>query len=635
MVMHINRQGVRNYDLYLFVITVIAVSIFAFVALSVVPERTTNSRISQLAFISDPEERLTFETVLDKTADNSPERWTPTLSPVNLGMSSDVHWFSFVVTPDSSRAVSYLFEIDYALLDSVEVAVYPPSSSSPVVRYQAGDNLAFDVRPIANNTPLFSLPLSAKPQTVVVRVESSGTIRMPIAVWEEKEFIEYAASQNLALGLFFGFLCAMAISNIFLFFTTKNRSFLFYTGYALSLGLTLASLQGLGYAYLWPEQVWLQGKAVLIFGNATILFAVLFSRHLLPIAEFSPLVDKISQVAAWAFGICILTSTLLPYPFAIKLYLVMLAIIVFVAMFIGGWLSFKGVAIARYFSVAWLFLLVSGFVVSLDSVNIINLGISTSYLLIIAGTVETVILALILAINYSHSYDELITTQAFALEQEQQASKAKEDLLAVQKRYQDDLEYKVEERTLELEITLRELSEVNQELERLTAIDPLTGINNRRHFDKKLKSEGRRSRREQTPLSIAVIDIDHFKRINDKYGHAGGDACLIHITGIIQSMLLRLSDDLCRIGGEEFALILPNTDSDGAYHVVEAIRDRIEKSPITFDGEAIQLTISAGLATSVITDEDHAAALLRLADEQLYAAKESGRNKVLFKPISG
>ena len=100
-------------------------------------------------------------------------------------------------------------------------------------------------------------------------------------------------------------------------------------------------------------------------------------------------------------------------------------------------------------------------------------------------------------------------------------------------------------------------------------------------------------------------------------------------------MLLRLSDDLCRIGGEEFALILPNTDSDGAYHVVEAIRDRIEKSPITFDGEAIQLTISAGLATSVITDEDHAAALLRLADEQLYAAKESGRNKVLFKPISG
>ena len=631
MVMLINRQAVRNYDLYLFVITVAAVSIFAFIALSVVPERTTNSRVSQLAFISDPENQLTFETVLNKDSD----AWTPALSPINLGMSSDVHWFSFVVTPDESKALRYLFEIDYALLDSVDVAIYPPLSNSPVVRYRAGDTLAFDVRPIANNTPLFSIPSSATPQTVVIRVESGGTIRMPIAVWEEKEFIEYAASQNLALGLFFGFLCAMVISNLFLFFTTKNHSFLFYTGYAMSLGLTLASLQGLGYAYLWPQQTWFQGKAVLIFGNATILFAVLFSRHLLPIAEFSTWVDRVSKVAGWVFGACILTSIILPYPIAIKLYLVMLSIIVLVAMTTGAWLSFKGVPIARYFSVAWLFLLLSGFIVSLDSVNIINLGISTSYLLIIAGTVETVILALILAINYSHSHDVLNTTQTFALEQEKQANKAKEDLLAVQKRYQDDLEYKVEERTLELEITLRELSEVNQELERLTAIDPLTGINNRRHFDKKLTSEGRRSRREQTPLSIAVIDVDHFKRINDKYGHAGGDACLIHITGIIQSMLHRLSDDLCRIGGEEFALILPNTDSEGAYHVVEAIRERIENSPIMFDGKTIQLTISAGLATSVIKDEDHAAALLRLADEQLYAAKESGRNKVLFKPISG
>ena len=205
MVMRINRQEVRNYDLYLFVITVVAVSIFALVALSVVPERTTNSRVAQLAFINDPENRLTFETILNK----DPGAWTPAVSPVNLGMSSDVHWFSFVVTPDESQVLRYLFEIDYALLDSVDVAIYPPLSNSPVVRYRAGDTLAFHVRPIANNTPLFSIPLSAKPQTVVVRVESSGTIRMPIVVWEEKEFIEYAASQNLALGLFFGFLCAM------------------------------------------------------------------------------------------------------------------------------------------------------------------------------------------------------------------------------------------------------------------------------------------------------------------------------------------------------------------------------------------------------------------------------------------
>ncbi|MDO6568939.1 diguanylate cyclase [Alteromonas sp. 1_MG-2023] len=629
--MQLNRQAVRNYDLALFIITVVAVSIFAIVAVSVTPEHTTKDRVTQLAYLNDAGNTLTFEQVLEKDA----SQWTPASSPVNLGMSSTAYWFSFIVAPAASSTEDYLLEIDYALLDELAVAVYPISSAAPVARYQAGDKQKFTVRPIANTTPLFSLPVSAAPLKVLVRVETSGTLRMPIAVWEENEFIEYAASQNLALGLFFGFLCAMAISNIFLFFTTKNRSFLFYSGYSFSLGLTLASLHGVGYAYLWPEQVWFQGKAVVIFGNAAVLFAVLFSRSLLPIAEFSALADKVIKIAAWGFGVGILTSMFLPYSMALKLYLIMLSIIVIIAMIIGGWLSYKRVSIARYFTVAWLLLLISGLVVSLDSVNIIHVGISSSYLLIIAGTVETVILGLILAINYSHSHDELITTQQFALEQEKEASKAQEALLEVQKRYQDDLEYKVGERTLELEITLRELSEVNQELERLTAVDPLTGINNRRHFDKKLKSEGRRSRREQTPLSIAVFDVDHFKRINDTYGHAGGDACLIHITSIMQSMLHRLSDDLSRIGGEEFALILPNTDSEGALHVVEAIRERIENSPIMFEGEAIHLTISAGLTTSVITDEEHAEALLRLADEQLYAAKESGRNKVLFKPFSG
>ena len=99
------------------------------------------------------------------------------------------------------------------------------------------------------------------------------------------------------------------------------------------------------------------------------------------------------------------------------------------------------------------------------------------------------------------------------------------------------------------------MSEVNQELERLNAIDPLTGAHNCRHFDKRLRSEGRRSRREQTPLSLIIVDVDHFKQINDQHGHDGGDACLIHVT-VFQKHIHRPTDDLCRIGGEEFAIIL-------------------------------------------------------------------------------
>jgi len=302
-------------------------------------------------------------------------------------------------------------------------------------------------------------------------------------------------------------------------------------------------------------------------------------------------------------------------------------------MWLGVWLTLKGVVVARYFTIAWGFLLVSGLSANLDNVNIIQLPISSNNLLIIGGAVESLILALILAINYSHSRDDLIDAQQFALEQEKQASTAKESLLEVQKRYQDDLEYKVEERTLELEITLRELSEVNQELERLNAIDPLTGAHNRRHFDKRLRSEGRRSRREQTPLSLVIIDVDHFKKINDKYGHDGGDECLIHVTKVFQQHIHRPTDDLCRIGGEEFAIILPNTDLEGAFHVAENMRSSLEASPLEYENKMINLTASAGVSTTVIVGEDHAQQLFKFTDELLYEAKAAGRNKVIHKQL--
>ena len=425
----------------------------------------------------------------------------------------------------------------------------------------------------------------------------------------------------------------MGVSNAFLTVTTSNVSFLFYSGYIVNLALILATLHGYGFAYLWSGSALFQSKAILLFSNATIMFATLFTRSLLSISVYSGKVDKIVKALSWVYGISIVTSFFLPYSFMIKAFLLLLSFTVIFIMWLGIWLALKGVVVARYFTIAWGFLLVSGLSASLDNVNLIQLPISSNNLLIIGGAVETLILALILAINYSHSRDDLVDAQQFALEQEKHANSAKENLIEAQKRHQEDLEYKVEERTLELEVTLRELSEANNELERLNAIDPLTGAHNRRHFDKRLRSEGRRSRREQTPLSLIIIDVDHFKSINDRYGHDGGDECLKHVTRVFQNHIHRPTDDLCRIGGEEFAVILPNTDIEGALHVAESMRRGLESSPLVYGNESIQLTASAGLSTTIIVDEDHAQRLFKFADELLYEAKSAGRNRVEYKTL--
>ncbi|GGW79267.1 sensor domain-containing diguanylate cyclase [Alteromonas halophila] len=623
--MQLSSLDVRRYDVWLVATTCLAFICFVIVALNVLPAKNDGERISDLAYYADPQATQTLPT-LSSVPDGE---WTSIQNPINLGMDHAPYWFRFTVPPTAESAAHYLLEVSYPLLDEVMVAVFAENMLDPMVTYQSGDGQQFSQRAISHRSLLFPLPDSASPLTIVIRAKTAGTIRLPLRIWKEREFIEHTPKQSLVMGVFFGFLAAMGVSNFFLFVTTRSRSFLAYSGYVFSLGLTLASLHGFGYAYLWSEQAWFQERAVALFANATIVFALIFTRMLLPIKRTMPRMERLLRITIILFAVNIVIGLFLPYAFLIKIFLIMLSVVVMLTLSLGVWLSLKGVVIARYFSIAWAVLLLSGLTASLDNLHIVDLSISSNYLVMLGASIETILLAFVVAISYSHNRDEMFDAQARALTEEKNANRAKEDLLEVQQRYQSDLEYKVEERTLELEITLRELSEVNRELETLNTIDSLTGIKNRRHFDKRLKAEGRRSRREQTPLSLAMIDIDHFKQINDRFGHVAGDACIKHTANVLKDQLRRPSDDVCRIGGEEYALILPNTDNQGARMVVENMRAMLEDTPIEFEGQQIHMTMSAGVATTTIAFEEHELALLKEADRQLYSAKQAGRNQVV------
>ncbi|MDA0352355.1 MAG: GGDEF domain-containing protein [Chloroflexi bacterium] len=185
-----------------------------------------------------------------------------------------------------------------------------------------------------------------------------------------------------------------------------------------------------------------------------------------------------------------------------------------------------------------------------------------------------------------------------------------------------------ERRLVDVAANLRETS---AELERLAKIDPLTGVLNRRALFDRLGAEFRRSRRYGRSLTVLMIDIDHFKQVNDGYGHATGDAVLTACARQMASNI-RESDEIGRYGGEEFAVILPETAlADGAI-VAEKLRAGIEalRVPVPDGGAAVQVTVSVGVAAIpdlATTDEQ---ALLNRADEALYAAKNSGRDRVIL-----
>lgn len=167
-----------------------------------------------------------------------------------------------------------------------------------------------------------------------------------------------------------------------------------------------------------------------------------------------------------------------------------------------------------------------------------------------------------------------------------------------------------------------------KKLEMVSRIDGLTQLFNRSHWQSRLSEEFSRAARYQTPLSLIMFDLDHFKKVNDTYGHLGGDAVLCNVARVVRSSL-RENDIAGRYGGEEFGIILPNTPEAGAMIVADRIRASIEASPVPFEEREIKATSSLGVAEyrpGVADCEE----LIAQADAALYRAKEGGRNRVIL-----
>jgi diguanylate cyclase (GGDEF)-like protein len=265
-----------------------------------------------------------------------------------------------------------------------------------------------------------------------------------------------------------------------------------------------------------------------------------------------------------------------------------------------------------------------------------DLEFASSYLSI--GVVAALAVTVIAALGRSLYLHARLARRTRELEIElAQRQRAETELQAIR----DDLENRVRERTHALEARHEELSRVrvaletaNRRLRRLVAADPLTGIANRRHFDRVLDREVRRARREQLPLSLIFLDVDEFKHFNDTHGHAHGDEVLRRVAQTLDESFRRGGDLIARYGGEEFAVVLPGVDAHRAGLYAERLRRRIWRMAIcSGPGQGNErITISGGVAAIAPGTpgfrETGPDALLRAADQALYKAKCQGRNRI-------
>lgn len=222
------------------------------------------------------------------------------------------------------------------------------------------------------------------------------------------------------------------------------------------------------------------------------------------------------------------------------------------------------------------------------------------------------------------------------LRRQQQHIQSQNDALQEKNRNLVEVTAKLELELAERQRIEAELEKANEELQRLAALDGLTRIANRRTFDDALATEWKRQSRDKKPLSLILCDIDYFKRYNDKYGHQAGDECLKKVAQAIANCARRPGDVVARYGGEEFAVILPDTDADGAMQVARNIQRKIRILQIPHEASSVSrfITLSIGVFCVIPRTDTSSDFVVHAADLALYQVKEQGRNAVIFANLT-
>lgn len=271
---------------------------------------------------------------------------------------------------------------------------------------------------------------------------------------------------------------------------------------------------------------------------------------------------------------------------------------------VGFTALYRNMPQAKYYVLAWSILLVATVIYCLSKLNIIPVTFVSEHSVQFGSTLEAILLSFALAdrINIER----------------RQRMEAQEDSLRIQREVNEDLERRVDVRT-------SELANLNQKLATLSNTDALTGVGNRRFLETMADKEWQRALRSGKDYSVIMLDIDHFKKINDHYGHGVGDECLCKIATILRRSVRNASDIVARYGGEEFCLVLPETNADGAFKLAERINKSIDNTPFFIGKEEIHITASLGVCSENPSPQRQLKQVFASADEALYQSKTEGR----------
>lgn len=504
----------------------------------------------------------------------------PDRGPLNKGYSSSVYWV-LLQLPELDVQQPWWLEYGYPLMDFIDVRFKQVDGGWKLVA-KTGDQRAWDTR--AMHSPLFYFSIPPNSTHALVRLESLGAMKVPFAVYSNTELEKVQFNEIFLHGLFFGALIIMIFYNLFVYFMSREDSYLFYVCLISAITLFEFAVTGYGTMYLWRDYPgWVNAHIQAISVGLCLTFVVLFTRRILNVGKLSKSLDWVLLILClFSFSLSI-TGALLAAEWLVRATAILPIFVVLSIVYASGLALKRKQRGALVFLLAWGAGLVGAVLFSAQMQGWVPSNAIT------VNALKFGIILNVVLLSFS------LVSQMRKLKQEKESFER-----AAKENYQ------------------------------LALVDALTGVPNRRAFDDRLKKEIERGRRDQTNIALMMIDIDYFKNFNDTYGHQMGDDTLVRTALIMRNCLRRPTDALFRYGGEEFSVILADTDEEGARNTAQRVMESIQGLCIPHSASPFkQVTVSIGLAVAKnanIDSED----FIQIADQSLYQAKRKGRNTLVM-----
>lgn len=492
-------------------------------------------------------------------------------STPSFGIGGRPVWLYLRVNNAQSTPLARQLLVGMSWIDQVDIYLLP--SHGEPVHWRAGDGLPGQQRAEPDRGFSFSYDFPPGTSELYVRAATLDVMALPLYLLTPEHALADSIRVQYVSGFFYGYLLALFIYNLLLFAGLRQRRYLDYSVYLACFILLTAAHTGLGLAWLWPDALHLQSYVIFLFMILFFYSGLRFAEHFLQLSKYAP---RLARSITWLCRLC-LTSFLLAVIFRQQMAVTVItygfALFYIVAMIAYGLITVQHRKVAgRYYLLAVLCGALGITITVLAMLGILPVSSLTYHASELGVMIEATLLALALV---------------YQMRQDQRARK---------------------------------------QAENLARIDPLTGLLNRRAFLEQGEALWSNARRNQRPLTVIMLDLDFFKQINDRLGHAAGDTALVK-TAHLLTQACRRSDLAARWGGEEFILLLPEASLEQAVSMAERLREQIAELSLPSGNQRLPLHASFGVVA--YTQQVSLEALIAEADHWLYAAKQGGRNQVM------